>query len=37
MNNEIEFIKNNIKEWCKRFEGIHIKYAYEKDIEIKNK
>jgi|GEM_PF-1345085 hypothetical protein len=34
MNNEIEFIKNNIKEWCKRFEGIHIKYAYEKESEF---
>jgi hypothetical protein len=26
---EIEFIKKTLKEWCERFVGIHVRYAYD--------
>lgn len=29
LKKEKRFLLNKVKKWCKRFKGIHIKYAYE--------
>ena len=29
MMKEKEFLINALTEWCKRFEGIHVRYAYD--------
>lgn len=30
---EVEYIKRTLEDWCKRFEGIHVRYAYDATTE----